>query len=91
MVFSGINKRKLELLGCKYKCLVVDDEIVKLVKEKGIICFMVVVEIVVKEEGRKIFVLGNVLIVLYKVMEMKLEGRLDLDVVIGVFVGFVGV
>lgn len=67
-----------------------DDETVKLAKEKGITRSMAAVEIAAKEEGRKIFVLGNAPTALYKVMEMKSEGRLDLDAVIGVPVGFVG-
>ncbi|MCC0649111.1 cobalt-precorrin-8 methylmutase [Clostridioides sp. ZZV15-6598] len=90
MALSGINKKKLEALGCKYKCLVADDETAKVAKEKGITRSMAAVEIAAKEEGRKIFVLGNAPTALYKVMEMKSEGKLDVDAVIGVPVGFVG-
>ncbi|MGO0807229.1 precorrin-8X methylmutase, partial [Clostridioides difficile] len=42
---------------------------VKLAKEKGITRSMAAVEIAAKEEGRKIFVLGNAPTALYKVME----------------------
>ncbi|EPZ53606.1 cobalt-precorrin-8X methylmutase [[Clostridium] sordellii ATCC 9714] len=59
MALSGINKRKLEALGCKYKCFVSDEEVAKLAKEKGITRSMAAVEVASREEGKKIFVLGN--------------------------------
>lgn len=90
MALSGINKKKLDTLGCKYRCLVSEEETSKLAKEKGITRSMAAVEIAAKEEGRKIFVLGNAPTALYKVMEMEAEKRLNVDAVIGVPVGFVG-
>lgn len=90
MALSGINKRKLSALGCEYKCLVADEEVAALAKEKGITRSMAAVEVAAKTEGRKVFVLGNAPTALYKVMEMKNEGSLDLDAVVGVPVGFVG-
>ena len=36
MALSGINKRKLDALGCKYRCLVAEEETANLAKEKGI-------------------------------------------------------
>lgn len=90
MALSGINKRKLDMLGCQYKCLVADDETANLAKEKGITRSMAAVEIASKEECRKIFVLGNAPTALYKVMEMERDNKLKLDAVIGVPVGFVG-
>ena len=35
MALSGINKRKLDALGCKYRCLVAEEETANLAKEKG--------------------------------------------------------
>ena len=90
MALSGINKRKLSALGCEYKCLVADEDVAALAKEKGITRSMAAVEVAAKTEGRKVFVLGNAPTALYKVMEMKNEGSLDLDAVVGVPVGFVG-
>ena len=90
MALSGINKRKLEALGCKYKCLVADEEVAALAKEKGITRSMAAVEVAANTKGRKLFVLGNAPTALYKVMEMKNEGNLDVDAVVGVPVGFVG-
>lgn len=90
MALSGINKRRLDTLGCEYKCLVADEEVATIAKEKGITRSMAAVEVAAKTEGRKVFVLGNAPTALYKVMEMKNEGKLDVDVVVGVPVGFVG-
>lgn len=90
MALSGINKKRLDDLGCKYKCLVADEGTINLAKEKGITRSMAAVEIAAREEGRKIFVLGNAPTALYKVMEMERDNKLKIDAVIGVPVGFVG-
>ena len=89
MALSGINKRKLYALGCKYRCLVAEEETANLAKEKGITRSMAAVELAMKDEGRKIFVLGNAPTALYKVIEMFNEGC-SVDAVVGVPVGFVG-
>ena len=90
MALSGINKRKLDALGCEYKCLVADSEVADIAKEKGITRSMAAVEVAANTEGRKLFVLGNAPTALYKVIEMKNSGDLDVDAVVGVPVGFVG-
>ncbi|SHH41010.1 cobalt-precorrin-8 methylmutase [Tepidibacter thalassicus] len=90
MALSGINKRKLNELGCNIKCFVADEEVAKIAKEKRITRSMAAVELAAKEKGRKIFVIGNAPTALYKILEMKEEGKLDVDAVVGVPVGFVG-
>ncbi len=90
MALSGINKRKLDALGCKYKCFVSDEEVAKLSKEKGITRSMAAVEVASKEEGKKVFVLGNAPTALYKVIEMHNTKQLEVEAVVGVPVGFVG-
>lgn len=90
MALSGINKRKLDALGCKYKCFVSDEEVAKLAKEKGITRSMAAVEVAAKEEGIKVFVLGNAPTALYKVIEMHNTKQLEVEAVVGVPVGFVG-
>lgn len=90
MALSGINKKRLDDLGCKYKCLVSDEATAKLAKEKSITRSMAAVEIAAKEPGRKLFVLGNAPTALYKVMEMINSGDLEVDAIVGVPVGFVG-
>ena len=90
MALSGINKRKLDALGCEYKCLVAEEETASLAKEKSITRSMAAVEIAAKKPGRKLFVLGNAPTALYKVMEMIDNNKLEADAVVGVPVGFVG-
>ncbi len=90
MALSGINKRKLKALGCDIKCFVADEEVAKIAKEKKMTRSMAAVEKAASEDGRKIFVMGNAPTALYKVMEMKKEGKLNPDAIIGVPVGFVG-
>ena len=89
MALSGINKMKLNALGCEYKCLVADERTKELAKEKGITRSMAAVELAMQDTGRKIFVLGNAPTALYKVMEMQKSGC-NVDAVVGVPVGFVG-
>ena len=89
MALSGINKTRLNALGCEYKCLVADDRVRDLAKEKNITRSMAAVELAMQDTGRKIFVLGNAPTALYKVMEMQKSGC-NVDAVVGVPVGFVG-
>ena len=90
MALSGINKRKLDALGCNYKCFVSDKKVADIAKQKGITRSMAAVEVAAKEEGKKIFVLGNAPTALYKVIEMHNSKELNVEAVVGVPVGFVG-
>jgi precorrin-8X/cobalt-precorrin-8 methylmutase len=90
MALSGINKRRLDALGCEYRCLVAEEETHKIAKEKCITRSMAAIEIAAKDPGRKIFVLGNAPTALFKIIEMNKEGNLGFDAVVGVPVGFVG-
>ncbi len=90
MALSGINKRKLDEIGCKYKCFVGDEEVAKVAREKGITRSMAAVEVAARDNGKKIFVLGNAPTALYKVMEMHKTKELNLEAIVGVPVGFVG-
>lgn len=90
MALSGINKSKLNDLGCEYKCLVADERTKELAKEKGITRSMAAVEIAARDTGRKLFVFGNAPTALYKAMEMRDAKELNLDAIVGVPVGFVG-
>lgn len=90
MALSGINKRRLDVLGCKYRCLVAEEETHKIAKEKGITRSMAAIEIAAKDPGRKVFVLGNAPTALFKIIEMNTDGNLGFDAVVGVPVGFVG-
>ena len=89
MALSGINKMKLNALGCEYKCLVADERTKELAKDKEITRSMAAVEIAMKEEGRKLFVFGNAPTALYKTIEMVNKGGV-VDAIVGAPVGFVG-
>ena len=67
----------------------IDERTKEQAKKKGITRSMAAVELAMKDEGRKIFVLGNAPTALYKVIEMFNEGC-SVDAVVGVPVGFVG-
>jgi len=90
MALSGINKTKLKALGCSVKCYVSDEKAASLAKEKGITRSMAAVELAAMEEGEKIFVIGNAPTALYKIIELRDEGKLAPKAVVGVPVGFVG-
>ncbi|MDU7904525.1 MAG: cobalt-precorrin-8 methylmutase [Peptostreptococcaceae bacterium] len=90
MALSGINKKRLDELGCTYKCFVSDEKVADFAKQKGITRSMAAVEVAAKEEGKKIFVLGNAPTALYKVIEMHNSKELNVEAVVGVPVGFVG-
>ena len=89
MALSGINKMKLNALGCEYKCLVADEQTKELAKEKGTTRSMAAVEIAMNDKGRKIFVFGNAPTALYKAIEMVNDGGC-VDAIVGAPVGFVG-
>ena len=74
MALSGINKMKLNSLGCEYKCLVADERTKELAKEKEMTRSMAAVEIAMNEEGKKLFVFGNAPTALYKTIEMVNDG-----------------
>ena len=90
MALSGINKNRLKALGVEVKCYVSDERVAALAKEKEMTRSMAAVEYAATKPGRKLFVLGNTPRALYKVMELHEEGKLQVDAVVGVPVGFVG-
>lgn len=90
MALSGINKKVLDNLGVKYSCLTNDENVAKYAKEHGITRSMAAIEYAATVEGPKIFVMGNAPTAVFKVIDMVNEGRLEVDAVVGVPVGFVG-
>lgn len=89
MVFSGINKRILSKYGCEIKCMVHDEDVVTIAKEKGITRSMAGIEKAAKE-GYEIFAIGNAPTALFKIYEMIKTGEINPKLIIGVPVGFVG-
>lgn len=90
MVLSGMNKTRLDKLGCQYHCYVADPITREIAHQKGITRSMAAVEQAANEEGEKIFVFGNAPTALFRLLELYQEGRLKPSAVVGVPVGFVG-
>lgn len=90
MVLSGMNKTRLDKLGCQYRCYVADLITREIAHQKGITRSMAAVEQAANEEGEKIFVFGNAPTALFRLLELYQEGRLKPAAVVGVPVGFVG-
>lgn len=90
MVLSGMNKTRLDKLGCQYRCYVADPITREIAHAKGITRSMAAVEQAATEEGEKIFVFGNAPTALFRLLELYREGKLKPAAVVGVPVGFVG-
>ncbi|EAC8103809.1 cobalt-precorrin-8 methylmutase [Listeria monocytogenes] len=90
MALSGINKRLLDELGCKYHCYVSDPETMEIAKQHGITRSMAGIKLASLKDGPKLFVLGNAPTAVYKIIEMTESGQLQADAVVAVPVGFVG-
>ena len=88
---NGINKRVLDQLGVNYRCLISDEEVVTLAKEKQITRAMAAVEIAAKIEGPKVFAFGGAPTALSYLIELAEQGLVEADAVIGVPVGFINV
>lgn len=90
MALSGINKRNLEKLQIKSKCLISDERVIEYAKKNEITRSMAAVSIALEEEGDKIFVFGNAPTALFKLLEHYEKGDTSIKAVVGVPVGFVG-
>ncbi len=89
MALAGINKRKLDDLGCRYKCYIRDPEVADYAKAHGITRSMTAVQVAAQQPGDKLFVVGNAPTALYEILDLVAHGKLTPTAVIGVPVGFV--
>ncbi|GAX00478.1 cobalt-precorrin-8 methylmutase [Secundilactobacillus silagei] len=89
MALSGINKRKLNAIGCHYHCYISEPETFKIAEERKITRSMAAIEMAAEADTEKLFVVGNAPTALYKIIEMTKAGKLDPEAVVGVPVGFV--
>lgn len=90
MALSGINKKILDKIGCKYRCLVSETETAEYAKKHEITRSMAAVELSALDKSPKIYVFGNAPTAIFKVIEMYKENNINLEALIGVPVGFVG-
>lgn len=90
MELSKNNEKRIAQLGCKYKSILANEEILYLEKEKGITRSKAAYEILENDKKRKIFVIGDTPNTLYKIIDMQSNGKINVDAIIGVPAGFVG-
>lgn len=90
MALSGINKPRLENLGCQFFCYVSDPRVMAVAKQKQITRSMAAVDLAAQAAGEKIFVFGNAPTALFRLLELHQSQILTPAAVIGVPVGFVG-
>lgn len=88
---NGINKRVLDQMGVSYLCLIKDDQVAQLAKDKQMTRAMAAVESAAAIEGPKVFAFGGAPTALSYLIELAEQGQLDVDAVIGVPVGFIHV
>ncbi|CQR25637.1 cobalt-precorrin-8X methylmutase [Streptococcus varani] len=88
---QGINKRVLDQMNVSYKCLIDNDEVRNLAKEKGITRAMAAVEVAARISGPKLFAFGGAPTALSYLLELFKSGLIKADAVIGLPVGFINV
>ncbi|HEM6220726.1 TPA: cobalt-precorrin-8 methylmutase [Streptococcus suis] len=88
---NGINKRVLDQMGVTYTCLINDEAVAQLAKEKGITRAMAAVEVAAKIPGPKVFAFGGAPTALSYLLELVEAGQVDVEAIIGVPVGFINV
>lgn len=89
MAFSGINKRSLEVAGCKIDCYIGEEDIFRIAKEKQVTRSMAAMDFAA-EAGVDIFVIGNAPTALFRIGELIEGGWVSPKLIVGVPVGFVG-
>ena len=90
MALSGMNKRNLDKLGVGYHCLIAEKETAELAKKEGITRSMAAVDIALRREGDKIFVIGNAPTALFRLLEHYDKDEDSIKCIVGIPVGFVG-
>ncbi len=90
MALSGINKRNLDELAVGYHCLIAEKETAQLAKKEGITRSMAAVDIALRREGDKIFVIGNAPTALFRLLEHYDKDDKSIKCIVGMPVGFVG-
>lgn len=88
---NGINKRVLDQMGVSYRCLINDEDVIQLAKEKNITRAMAAVEKATGIEGPKVFAFGGAPTALFHLLDLIKEKKVEVDAIIGVPVGFINV
>lgn len=88
---NGINKRVLDQMGVSYRCLINDEDVIQLAKEKNITRAMAAIEKAAEIEGPKVFAFGGAPTALFHLLDLIKEKKVEVDAIIGVPVGFINV
>lgn len=88
---NGINKRVLDQMGVSYRCLINDEDVIQLAKEKNITRAMAAVEKAIEIEVPKVFAFGGAPTALFHLLDLIKEKNVKVDAIIGVPVGFINV
>jgi len=89
MIRAGVNKARLERLGCELRCYVADADVAREARERGVTRSLVGMEKGVAE-GCRIFLIGNAPTALYALLDLHAAGQVAPALVVGCPVGFVG-
>ena len=90
MVRTGINKKKLAILGGEVKCLIADEKVAEMAKAQGITRSMAAMRTFGKALDGAIVAIGNAPTALFEVLRLVEEENIRPAVIIGIPVGFVG-
>ena len=88
---SGINNRALQKLGGTAHCIMADEEVAAIAKQKGVTRAMVSMEKACSLPKDCIFAIGNAPTALIRLSELIAEQKIQPKLIIGVPVGFVNV
>lgn len=91
MALSGINKKALKSLGCEAYCFMSDEDVSEAAKQNGTTRATASMEKAAKLGRPIIFAIGNAPTALIKLYELIEEKAIDVQLIIGVPVGFVNV
>src|SRR5699024_10867148 len=91
MAKAGINKKSLARFGGEVKCFMSDEDVAELAKKNGTTRAVASMDKAAELEGPVIFAIGNAPTALVRIYELVKEGKLRLELIIAVPVGFVNV
>ncbi len=90
MVRTGINKKKLKSFGGEVKCLIADEKVAAIAKQKGITRSMAAMQTFGVELNDAVVAIGNAPTALFEVLRMVEEEDIRPAAIVGIPVGFVG-
>ncbi len=90
MVQAGVNRRLLTTYGGEVRTHIADPDVIRQAKIDGITRAMAAMRKAVSDSNNKIFLIGNAPTALFELLRLIRADRLEVDLIIGTPVGFVG-